>query len=997
MRDNIRTALLCIAVLLFAVPRAIPAQQKTAGQGRLLIQNGHLDSVEEIAYSPDGKRLASASLDGKVKIWDPLKGLLLADLEGHNGGVRTLAFSPDGRTLASADESGMVILWNAATGAEAARFNPHGRSINMIRYSPEGALLATASSDTTVKLVNPSNGAIVRSLESHSDDVGCCAFSPDGRTLATGSDDGVIILWNVADGAYVSSLECPKEHVLSLCFSPDGRTLAAGYFSMLRFWDWSNGVQKAAHESDYLCMSLCYSGDGARLLVGCDDNRVRLIDAETHRVVGQVNGHSDGVRTVSWSPDGKSFASAGLDWAIRTWPTASIQESVLAQCPSEDVLKAVFSPNGNLVALSGQADSLVVADAKTGVVVRTIKGLTPPVFGVAFTRDGGSVLVATDRVTAYDVSSGTERVSYAGAKGTLLGLDVSPDGALVAAGGAEGTLYVWNARSGSLIRGVPAHKEELISVRFSPDGKAILTAGQDGALRLWDALKGTKLGEMPGHAGVVYSAVFSPDGKTIASGGMDDGIIRLWDPVKRALIRESPPQPYGLTSLSFSPDGKYLATSGMGPTVKIRDAASLTEVTSLGYNERRVWSVAFSPDGRKIAYTSKHNEGAFICALGSCLSSQTLASLTAPLTCLAADPRSGRIAVGNNRAEIAVWDLGNLGAPLTLSGYNGQRDAASINAGAMISCLAFSPDGARLASASIYADSNRLEVWNLAEKSVASRFLCADGDSIHSVAFDPSSMLGAFASGKDIKIWDTSTGAVTTTIKAHSDFVRSVCFSRIAAGTDTLLFSGGQDGKLIAYGDLSSKEPQQMPISTSVRPIFATAVAPSCIAAAGLYGLATYVVGDPDLKTVPVNGSARSTKCLAFNGSGNRLLSAGTDRLVHIWAPIDRKELATLTGHAGEVSGVASFAGDRVYVTASADSTIKIWNAKTNACILTLLAFDGGGYCAYTDDGVYDCSPGIERFLTFGQGLAVEPAATSKGIRRSRETILARLKEALTR
>ncbi|CAD5948055.1 serine/threonine-protein kinase [Planktothrix agardhii] len=306
-----------------STPQPIPSPQASWQNVALVgTLTGHSNYVESVAFSPDGRTLASGSDDNTIKLWDVQNRRQIATFTGHSSPVLSVAFSPDGRTLASGSYK-TIKLWDVQNRREVATLTGHSDYVWSVAFSPDGRTLASGSWDKTIKLWDVSRKRLIATLTRHSGWVRSVAFRPDGWMLASGSFDNTIKLWDVQNRQEIATLTEHSDYVYSVAFRPDGWMLASGSDdNTIKLWDVQNRRQIATltgHSNPV--WSVAFSPDGRTLASGSCDKTIKLWDVQSQRPIPTLTltGHSDYVYSVVFSPDGRMLASGSWDSTIKLW------------------------------------------------------------------------------------------------------------------------------------------------------------------------------------------------------------------------------------------------------------------------------------------------------------------------------------------------------------------------------------------------------------------------------------------------------------------------------------------------------------------------------------------------------------------------------------------------------------------------------------------------------------------------------------------------------
>jgi WD40 repeat protein/DNA-binding winged helix-turn-helix (wHTH) protein len=629
-----------------------PGARLWDAQGRLLaVLRPAKDEIEDVAFSPDGERIATVSSDQRIRILRAADGGLLATF-----GVSTaraapfgatvagrIAFSPDGTRIATAGWDNTAKVWNAEDGHLLANLKGHTVIVVDVGFSPDGKHIITASWDHTARIWTR-DGQLESTLAGHKQIVLHARFSPDSRQIITTSGDRTARIWQSANSALVAVL--PHEgSVADAAFAPDAaRIVTASDDHTARIWS-SNGRLLSVLQHDGPVHSARFSHDGRYIITAGNDHTARIWNTADGRLLALLEGHSDVIHDANFAPDGNSVVTGSGDGTLRIWSTASglVAAGLLGHrgqvhhaefssdgkdivTNSNDGTSRVWSArNGNpLATLQGSADAFAhfspdgqrivtssadhreaqVWDRASDNLVATLQGHSLKIWNAAFSPDGLRIVTASADRTArvWNSTNGHLLLTLQGHAGAVYSAAFSPDGTQIVTASADRTAKVWNSLNGQLIATLQGHSDEIWTAVFSPDGRLIATASLDHTARLWSSLDGRLLATLK-HADVVAAVRFSPDAKYVVTASWDH-IARVWSATDGRLIATLEGHTDKLNSAAFSPDSRYIVTASDDHTAKVWTVSNYSLGATLNSHGDQVWDAAFSPDSQYIVTAS---------------------------------------------------------------------------------------------------------------------------------------------------------------------------------------------------------------------------------------------------------------------------------------------------------------------------------------------------------------------------------------------------------
>ncbi len=557
--------------------------------------------VPGVSISPDGRTWVGALEDGTAPVWDAATGKELLVYRGHKSLLKRALFHPDGVRVLSTSHDGEVHIWEAGTGKPLHTFKLPGEGSFAFALNGDGSRVAAGTYSGPIRIWNLETKEEIATLTGHNGSVIGVLFAPDGRLFSVGGD-GTLRSWDIASKKQLTPPRGHRGLVWGLTLTPDKqRLLTSDESGRIYTWDATtlNPVsQFVAH--DNRVWSIVFSPDGSQVLTTSLDQTAKLWDAKTWRLLRTFRGHTNDAVGGAFLADGRVMTHGG-DRTVRAWDaTRDAEARVLA---GGGVLEGVaFDPSGRLVA-GGAGNGIPVWEAGTGKLVGRFGAPGETGRGVAFTPDGAAVVSGglSGKVRAWPLDGGPPRI-LGEHNAPVTAVAFVPGSGRVASIGRDGLVKVWGTDPNKPVWSAP-HAGPL-ALAVSPDGRILATGGEDKHIRLWDANTGHPIRVLTGHTFRVSRVAFSPDGKRLASGSHDN-TVRVWhtDTGKEEVNIKG--HVHYIDGVAFSPDGNRVVDASGDKMVRLYDSRTGQETLTLKGHGNWVTGAAFSPDGARIATSAR--------------------------------------------------------------------------------------------------------------------------------------------------------------------------------------------------------------------------------------------------------------------------------------------------------------------------------------------------------------------------------------------------------
>jgi WD40 repeat protein len=578
---------------------------------------GHTDWIRAVDFSPTGKVFATGSDDQTIKLWkieesNPLRSTRVIcvgqPLTGHTKWIWAIAFSPDGKLLASASADCLIKLWDISDVSNP-KFKKdlkgHDGEVLSVSFSKNGSLLASGSSDGKVKIWDVKSGKCKKTLKVGSP-IESVSFNKDGKYLASGSKDGRVRVWNIIENYNeLKPFEGHNKQVKSLCFSPSSESLlaSAGGDCEIKLWDLQKWecVNIFAEKHTDIIESIRFSHDGLMLASGGDDQEVRLWDVQSCQCLRTLKGFTNWVWSLAFSPDNSNIlASANGDWTVRLW-NINDERCILHRTEhTSGVMSVSYRKDGKILASCSDDNKINIWSIRQNrngymenlqYLDESSQGHTDKIKSICFSPDGLKLASV-----GYDASIIISDIEFGDnprlGDWTKLGCHASqvwcvvfsPDGNLLATCSSHGDIKLWNMTTRQLLATIDHHSisdmhqpdNEIWSIAFSPDGNYLASGSEDNTIKIWDIKDPTSpscFRTLRGHERWIWSVAFSPDGNLLASGSGDKK-VKLWDVTTGECLQTFDDHKDCVWTVAFSHDSQRLASGSSDETIKVWDISN---------------------------------------------------------------------------------------------------------------------------------------------------------------------------------------------------------------------------------------------------------------------------------------------------------------------------------------------------------------------------------------------------------------------------------------
>jgi len=558
---------------------------------------GHKNSVEEIANTPDGKKFISRAIDNVIKLWDLETGSFIRDIKLVSK-VNAIAITPDSKQIVFGISDSSIKLWDIETDSVIRSMPGHEGEINTVVITPDGKQIVSGSDDSTIKLWDLESGKLIRTLIGHENSVKTIAVTFDGKHIVSGGEDGDILLWDILDGKQKAHI-VPFDENQWIAYTPDNNYTCSPeaeeyitFRSGNTIYPYSNYAKHFKNESivtktfqsilpakpidrkptikpvtnpsaelaikkdELPILSLAVTSDSRRLVSGSADKTIKLWNLETGTLIHTMAGHDKAVMSFTIANDNKWIVSICGDNTIKLW------------------------------------------NLETGTLIRNMSGgIGENVNSIAVTPDSKQLVSGNKDATVklWDLETGNLIFTMVGHTSSVNAVTITPDGKwIISSGGLDKTIKLWDLETGAPIRDLTGHEGEVNAIAISPDGKRLFSGSKEKSMKLWDLETGTVIRSIQGPYASLNFVTITNDGKWIVTSGEDE-IIKFWDLESGTLIRKLEGQTTGLKTIAIISDGKHIITGNLNGEIFLRNSQDGKVKAAITQFNENQW-IAYTPE-----------------------------------------------------------------------------------------------------------------------------------------------------------------------------------------------------------------------------------------------------------------------------------------------------------------------------------------------------------------------------------------------------------------
>jgi len=554
-----------------ARPQLLPLHPGLTPPGEEVMRiEGHTEAVTALAMLPNG-RLASASNDRTIRVWELRSGTETVRMGGHKKAISALTVLPPGVLVSGSDDE-TLRLWNPTTGEEIARLEGHKGRTFALAGLPDGRLAWAGLWKGVVRILGVATGAEVMDLQGHWEPVQAFAILPDGR-LVSASSDKTIRVWDTSNGVEVSRLEGHTRKVYALAVLPNGLLASGSDDNTIRIWDLVAGIEIGRLEGHTGQVNALAALADNQLASGSNDLTVRVWDLTTRAEKARLEGHSGSVTALAALSDGR-LASSSVDRTVRIWEPAR-NPATRSSRHGREVRGLVLLSDQRLASCSGDG-TIGIWDTASGVMTAELSGHEGAVYSLAVLPDGRLASGSQDKtVRFWDLTAGSEASRVMGHSTAVTALAVLPGGRLVS-GSFDRVVRVWNTAIEAEVSHFGDYSTGIAALAVLRDGR--LALGPRGiVVRIWDTLAGSEI-RLRGHTSLITSLAVLNDGR-LASGS-EDRTVLVWDPMTSSNTMRIEGHTGPVTALAMLSDDR-LVSGARDNTVRIWDLTRNAEIMRL--------------------------------------------------------------------------------------------------------------------------------------------------------------------------------------------------------------------------------------------------------------------------------------------------------------------------------------------------------------------------------------------------------------------------------